>query len=378
MMSEPTLSLALAAPEVPARPASDFPYDHVEDFQNWRKAVTRVDNRTIDPHAATKFRFDPATKFVSAGSCFAQRIAESLQDYGFNYYVVEAGPAWLTREQRVEYNYGVYSARYGNVYTTLQLLQLLQRACGEFRPVDDHWLADGYYVDPFRPTIQPGGFTSVEELRADREQHLALVRQLFCGLDVFIFTLGLTETFCSAEDDAAFPTCPGKRFGHYTPEKYLFRNLTLEENVAYLGRFLHLLGELNPSARVILTVSPVPLAATMESRHIIQSTCYSKAVLRVLAEQMRAQHDNVEYFGSYEIVTATYNNAAYFQDDKRNIAPDGVEHVMWSFYRNFTNEDPSSLRKVERDYRPPAFQVKPCDEEQVLNLINSEFEPGSP
>ena len=185
--------------------------------------------------------------------------------------------------------------------------------------------------------------------------------------------MGLTETFCSAVDGAAFPTCPGGRFGEYTPDSYVFRNLSLDENTAYMERFLSLLSEMNPNARVVLTVSPVPLAATMEDRHILQSTAYSKAVLRVLAEQLRARHENVEYFASYEIVTATYNNSAYFQSDKRNIAPDGVEHVMWSFYRNFTNEDPSALRKVERDDAPVIFQAKPCDEEQVLNLINSEF-----
>ena len=178
-MTEPILSLALSAPEPPTRTASDFPYNHIQDYQNWRKAVTRVDNRAIDPHSATRFRFDKQTKFVSAGSCFAQRIAESLQEYGFNYFVIEPGPSWLTREHKADFNYGVYSARYGNIYTTLQLLQLMQQARGEFSPVDEFWLANGYYVDPFRPSIQPGGFASVEELRADREQHLALVGQLF-------------------------------------------------------------------------------------------------------------------------------------------------------------------------------------------------------
>src|SRR5438445_4190919 len=116
-----------------------FPYDGIQDWQNWKKAVTLVANDRIDPHAATRFKFDRQTKFVSAGSCFAQRIAESLRDYGFKYYVVEPGPPWLTRQQKLDYSYGVYSARYGNLYTTLQLLQLLQRATGEVVPVDGCW-----------------------------------------------------------------------------------------------------------------------------------------------------------------------------------------------------------------------------------------------
>jgi hypothetical protein len=349
-----------------------FPYDSISDYQNWRKAVTQVDNSKLDPQSGTKFICTRDTKFVSAGSCFAQRIAESLQDYGFSYYVVEPGPPWLTREQKLDYSYGVYSARYGNLYTTLQLLQLMQRVRGEFQPVDEYWEAEeGYYVDPFRPSIQPQGFASVKELATDREQHFAHVAQMFRDLDVFVFTLGLTETWSSQIDDAAFPTCPGKRFGEFSPDRYYFRNLSLAENIEYMERFLELLSDWNPSARVILTVSPVPLAATMEDHHIIQSTTYSKAVLRVVAEEMRQRHENVDYFASYEIITATYNNERYFQDDKRNITPDGVDHVMWSFYRNFTNEAPEALVKVERPDEPTTFEARPCDEEQVLNLINA-------
>jgi hypothetical protein len=364
----------IARQSVERRAPSDFPYDHVKDYQNWRKAVTNVSNTQIDPHAGSgKFRVDRQSKIVSAGSCFAQRIAESLVDYGFNYHVVERGPAWLNRQQLLDYGYGVYSARYGNVYTTLQLLQLLQRSLGEFVPADDYWLGDGHYVDPFRPSIQPDGFASIRELQADREQHLESVAQLFRDLDLFVFTLGLTETWCSTVDNATFPTCPGKHFGEYSSERYVFRNLTLNENIEYMERFLAMLKDVNPTAKVLLTVSPVPLAATYEDRHVLQSTTYSKAVLRVLAEELRQRHDHVDYFASYEIITATYNNAAYFQADKRNVNTVGVDHVMNAFYRHFTTEAPETLMKVERQEEGPLLQVKICDEEELLNLMNADL-----
>ena len=35
------------------------------------------------------------------------------------------------------HGYGIYSARFGNIYTARQLLQLIQRAYGEFVPVED-------------------------------------------------------------------------------------------------------------------------------------------------------------------------------------------------------------------------------------------------
>lgn len=372
MMTPDTfVSFAFEAAVVPERPASDFPYDHIQPRQNWRKAVTDVDNAAIDPQSPAKFTIDASTRIASAGSCFAQRIAESLQEYGFNYLVTEPGPEWLTDEQRVAFSYGAYSARYGNVYTTLQLLQLAQRALGQFSPEDDCWLADGCYVDPFRPSIQPGGFATPQEMRSDRDQHLAAVRDLLSRVEVFVFTLGLTETWCSTADEAAYPTCPGKKFGEFHPDRYHFRNLSVSENLEYMEGFLALLRELNPEARVLLTVSPVPLAATAEDdRHVLDATTYSKAVLRVVAEELRRRHANVEYFAAYEIVTATGNAERYFLPDKRNVASEAVQHVMTSFFRNFAGLDMATMAKHERAGSGVEFQHTPCEQEQLLALIN--------
>ena len=199
-----------------------FPYDAISEYQNWRKAVARRPSTEIDPQAKVRFTIDRSTKIASAGSCFAKRISESLREYGFNYYLAEPGPPWLTAAQKAEYGYGLYSARYGNIYTTLQLLQLCRRMTGDFSPVESIWRGkDGELLDPFRPTIQPGGFASIEELEADRTFHLAAVKRMFEEIDVFVFTLGLTETFCHREDQAAYPVCPGRGIGEFDPDRYV-------------------------------------------------------------------------------------------------------------------------------------------------------------
>ena len=70
------------------------------------------------------------------------------------------------------YNYGIYTARYGNLYTARQLLQLFQRAYGSFTPAEGAWAEeDGRWTDPFRPLIQPDRYVSRAELEADRAQH---------------------------------------------------------------------------------------------------------------------------------------------------------------------------------------------------------------
>lgn len=351
---------------------SSFPYDGIADYQHWRRAVTNVDPGRVDPQPVVRFTIDRTTKIASAGSCFAARIAESLQTYGFNYQVAELGPRWLDAQQRAAYGYGQYSARYGNVYTTRQLLQLAERAYGTFVPLERVWTGERGFLDPFRPAIQPDGFVSEDELEADREQHLAAVRTLLAQTDVLVFTLGLTETWEDRRDGAIFPACPGRGQGAYDPERYTFRNLDVAENVAALDAFLAILRAQNPTARVLLTVSPVPLVATMEPRHVLTSTAYSKAVLRVAADEICRRHPHVDYFPSYEIVTATGNAATYFALDRRNVTEAAVDHVMWSFYRSYCGEELSEMVPVAREERAFTFDAKPCDEELLLAHLEAD------
>jgi hypothetical protein len=232
-------------------------------------------------------------------------------------------------------NYGVFSARYGNVYTARQLLQLFRRAYGELTPRPVAWQRGARFVDPFRPEIESAGFDSKDAVCASREAHFEAVRRMFEQLDVFIFTLGLTEAWRYKFDGAVFPVAPGVSGGNFDPRFHEFVNFGVQDVIRDLGDFLRNLSRVNAGARVILTVSPVPLIATYEPRHVLVSTTYSKAVLRVAADEIARSHDNVTYFPSYEIVTGNFSRGRYFENDLRSVTPDGVDHVMRMFFRHF-------------------------------------------
>jgi hypothetical protein len=87
-------------------------------------------------------------------------------------------------------------------------------------------------------------------------------------MNVLVFTLGLTETWRSMADGAVFPLAPGVAGGEMDFSRYAFVNFQMNDVVADLDRFLTLLQKVNPHARTILTVSPVPLAATYEHQHV--------------------------------------------------------------------------------------------------------------
>jgi hypothetical protein len=67
-------------------------------------------------------------RISTAGSCFAQHIGRTLRDRGYNILDVEKGPKSLSNALRNKYSYGVYSARYGNICTSRQFLQLVDSA----------------------------------------------------------------------------------------------------------------------------------------------------------------------------------------------------------------------------------------------------------
>ena len=314
---------------------SDHPYRTLPAKAFWRKSVAGVAMADVDPVGRFDLKIGPRTKVATAGSCFAQHIARHLRAAGFNYYVIEPGHPILPEAVREKNNYGTFSARYGNIYTARQLRQLLDRAYGRFTPGEPAWIdADGTVRDPFRPAVQPGNFVSIDEMEADRRQHLAAVRTMFERLNVFVFTLGLTECWVSKADGAVFPLCPGVEGGSFDPDRYVFHNQPVTEVIDDMQYVLSELKTVNPSAQVVLTVSPVPLMATAApGAHVLTATTYSKAVLRVAAQALTEANDNVHYFPSFEIITGAYNRGSYYADDLRNVTEHGVSHVMRLFLK---------------------------------------------
>lgn len=309
------------------------PYRNLPAYTRWSLAVAEPAYPEVNPVVGFPFKVGPQDKVATAGSCFAQHIARRLKASGYNYFVAEPGHPLAQESLAEKYNYRVFSARYANLYTTRQLVQLIERAYGERQPLADHWeLPNGRFVDPLRPTIEPNGFSSLAELEADRRQHLASVRRMFEELDVFVFTLGLTEAWVDNVDGTVFPVCPGVAGGNFDPDRHIFHNFGVGEVVEDLRVAIGRILAVNPSARFILTVSPVPLIATAEDRHVLVSTTYSKSVLRVACDEIaRAFPERVGYFPSYEIIMGTFNRGRYFAPDLRSVTEEGVSHVMRIF-----------------------------------------------
>ncbi len=300
------------------------PYDGVPSRQNWNLAINDVAERAaIDLQGPVKFRFPRTASLASAGSCFASHLSARFAESGLRYPAYEPGAEPL-------------AARHGNIYTTLQLRQLLDRALGLFAPAERAWTTPrGRWLDPFRPLVDPDGFSTVPALERARDEHLAAVRRMFERTDVFVFTMGLTEVWSDARDGAAFPIPPGRGRGIFDAQRHVFRNLDVHANAAELDAFLARLREVNPGARVVLTVSPVRIALTMEPTHVARASLYSKSVLKVVGEEAARRHRNVDYFASYDMVALNFGAENVFQDDARHVQPWVAERVVRLFVERY-------------------------------------------
>ncbi|WP_159993667.1 GSCFA domain-containing protein [Roseomonas sp. 18066] len=311
------------------------PYRGLPDYAFWSRAVPRNPEALVAPLTTPEFSINATDAVATAGSCFAQHIARHLDRNGFSYLCAERSTAGLADP----HGYDLFSARYGNIYTCRQLLQTFDRAYGLFDPIDDVWRReDGRYIDAFRPRLVEDGFANPDAVRQHRVPHFAAIRKVFEKCRVFIFTLGLTEAWVSKLDGAVYPLAPGVVGEGRGDGDYAFVNFKASQVSGDLSAFIDKLRQVNPNAKIILTVSPVPLVATYSGKHVLSANTYSKSVLRVAAQEVADVYGDVMYFPSFEIITGPQARGSYYGEDLRTVTPEGVEAVMAVFSRHMMRE----------------------------------------
>lgn len=274
----------------------------------------------------------PRDAVVTYGSCFAQHIGKALRARGYRWLRTETPPAGLSEENRRRFNYDVFSARTGNIYTASLLRQWTSWATGAAQPPAEVWQDGDRWVDPFRPRIEPGGYASEEELHATRAETIAAFRRSITECRHFVFTLGLTESWHNSRDGFEYPMCPGTVGGRFDADLHTFVNQDYDEIRLALLQSFKMMRQINPRIRFILTVSPVPLTATMSGQHVLTATMHSKSILRAVAGKLASTVETVDYFPSYEIINSPVYRGAFFEPNQRSVSPHGVNHVMNTFF----------------------------------------------
>jgi hypothetical protein len=188
----------------------------------------------------------------------------------------------------------------------------------------------------------------------DRETFAAA----FAEAGAFVFTIGLAEVWQDRETGGVF--WRGVPQEIFDADRHVFRLTTVDENARNIVEMIDLVREVNATAPIVVTLSPVPLQATFRDISCLTADSVSKSVLRVAIDQaMSEQRPGVYYWPSFEIVRwagAHVSWPAYgFHDDRsRHVTRYTVSQIIDAFVESFYKPAAvMSMRSQQTLPKPP-------------------------
>jgi len=265
------------------------------------------------------------TKVLAFGSCFAAYFIKFLEEHGYNRWQLPAERHSHCAENLV----AAIHTGYENVFV---ILQQFRWALQEFTPKPNLWFTK-----------------DKRQFEATVERREKLRRSLQEG-DVFVITLGLSEVwFDQIEGEPMWRTIPARL---YEPGRHVCRRATVAETLRALYDLDALVDRFLPEKQFVLTLSPIPLAATFRDQSAITANQVSKAVLRAALDEFCGdsaitRKSRYHYFPSYEIVFNLFDHP--FLPDNRHVRPEVAGAVMDIFSDLYTDLALGEVRIPERD-----------------------------
>ena len=293
-------------------------------------AFQRLRQTWFTPEIRPKFKFAREDKFYAIGSCFARGIENALSAHGVT---VESMAPEFAKLQPV--NKEVTGLGFTNKYNTFSILNELRWALDREAafPIDSIFqVTENTWFDPHcTPTLELVGFSETLNRRA----LVQTVAKRVARCRGLIITLGLVEVWRDSKTGVYTNSTPIRSVLDAEPNRYEFHVTSFVENWdsleaihALLTRFGH------PDLRIVITVSPVPLMATFSNMDVVVANSYGKSLLRTVAQEWAAAHQNVDYFPSYEIVQNSDREAAW-EADLRHVTGSTVQHIMDLFIQEY-------------------------------------------
>src|ERR1700693_3953465 len=357
-MSETSLG-EITAPDLSSErqqsPASTYVASATEVFKNWHGnhanqwykdgadpndiagnyAFQRLRQTWFTPKIDPKFKLRRDDKFYAIGSCFARGLEYSLRSRKIA--VESAAPEFA---RLVPVNKEPSGLGFINKYNTFSILNELRWAlepAAAFPVKSIAQVTETTWSDPHTsPTLKLVGFEETLERRA----LLQTVTKRVTNCRAVILTLGLVEVWRDIEADVYLNQTPIPSLFKTQPHRYEFHLTSFAQNWANLEAIHALLSRYgHPDLHIVVTVSPVPLLATFSKMDVVLATSYAKSLLRAVAQEGAAAHENVDYFPSYEIVQNSQRDAIW-EPDLIHVKVAGLHHIMEVFLQSYLGEAP--------------------------------------
>lgn len=259
------------------------------------------------PETISSFKMVPGQSVFTIGSCFARHIETELKSLGF---IVPARqfavpPGELLTGTKM-------SSGVLNKYTPHSMLNEVSFAAGTSNGEEFLIEIDGQYLDGQLHTDRP---VSLERAIERRHEIRALYLEGLRVSPTVIITLGLIESWWDSERERYLNETPKPELFRKFPRRFFFEILSVDETLRVVDSLVLHIHEMGPPAqRILITVSPIPLARTFSGRDVIVANSYSKSLLRVAADVVASRYEWVDYYPSYESITHS-ERAAAWEDD---------------------------------------------------------------
>lgn len=168
--------------------------------------------------------------------------------------------------------------------------------------------------------------------------------------DLIVLTLGVAAAFFRRDTgELAIPARGGVGLRGMM-KSCEFRTIPVSENVGNLLHIVDRIRSINRTAKIVMTVSPVPLTATFEYPSAVMADCVSKSTLRVAVDEIVRQTGNsIIYWPSFEIVRwfGAYYPGAYGAEDGTTIhvSEDLIDLIVGLFIERLSG---GHMRAVNR------------------------------
>lgn len=271
--------------------------------------------RTEYRAAASTLRLDPRRPIALIGSCFAQNMAQKMEECGWE---VFCGG--------------------GTLYNPLSIAKVLSlllfdedweetfsRSLFEADGVVHSWLFDSHFSCP-------GASECVENVKETRD---ALLRVLD-DAQALIVTFGTSWCyFLESEPDCVVANCHKQH-----PDTFERRRISPSIICDVWCRLLNELRLRFPNLTVILTVSPV--------RHLkdgFEGNSRSKAALLLAVEDICGKNTDTLYFPAYEILCDDLRDYRFYASDLVHPSQSAIEYIWEKFCLTFIDESGEQILK---------------------------------
>jgi hypothetical protein len=277
------------------------------------------------PHVAPKFHVRADDVFFCIGSCFARVVEYELLYRGLRV------TSLSLRAEMAEVPYAPNG--FVSKFTTASMLNELRWSLAGVPFPDDAFVADGEGYRDLQLANQPAPVTlgRARERRRDVAAYFGRLREA----SVIVVTLGLVEVWYDALTGLYLNSAPTFDMVHRFPGRFTVHVSDYAENRARLGEICDIVErEGRADARIVVTVSPVPLHRTFAGGDVLVANGYSKSTLRAVAGDVARTRGNVEYFPAYELVSVSDRAFAY-DDDQVHVTFGMAELVVNTFLHSF-------------------------------------------